>query len=235
MTALDLDLAIRPHLSDADLSAHLSDADLSAAADEGLVPLLLMLIYQVTGDERWLREPYKPVRPKGLDDNATGGLDRKHEIEVRRAAFDALRALRDGDTPAIPAPSSALIVHMMSVGMGEEIGSRYGDLLSEEFRRRVTPGLREPTTKAPDVRVAVVGLGVAGIIAARQLERLGLDFVIYEKQPFVGGVWNQNQYPGAGLTLPATSIRFPLRRMTGRSTTNCATRYVHTVIQPWRT
>jgi 4-hydroxyacetophenone monooxygenase len=38
------------------------------------VPTLLTLLAQLTGDMRWLEEPYRPQRARGMGDNNTGGL-----------------------------------------------------------------------------------------------------------------------------------------------------------------
>jgi 4-hydroxyacetophenone monooxygenase len=38
------------------------------------VPTLLMVLVQLTGDLRWLEEPYRPSRARGMGDNDTGGL-----------------------------------------------------------------------------------------------------------------------------------------------------------------
>jgi len=38
------------------------------------IPTLLMVPVQLTGAERWLEAPYRPQRPRGLDDNDSGGL-----------------------------------------------------------------------------------------------------------------------------------------------------------------
>ncbi|CAE7367922.1 unnamed protein product [Symbiodinium natans] len=37
--------------------------------------------------------------------------------------------------------------------------------------------------------VAVVGAGFGGLSAARELQRRGIDFCIFEKQPALGGSW----------------------------------------------
>src|SRR5260370_542942 len=48
------------------------------------IPTLLMVIYQVTGDPRWLQPPYRPTRSRGLSDHDTGGPPEgiQHEIQL---------------------------------------------------------------------------------------------------------------------------------------------------------
>jgi heterodisulfide reductase subunit A-like polyferredoxin len=48
-------------------------------------------------------------------------------------------------------------------------------------------------------RIAVIGAGVAGVATATALHAAGLEFVVYERQGGVGGLWFQN-YPGASGT-----------------------------------
>ncbi len=57
-------------------------------------------------------------------------------------------------------------------------------------------------------RVLVIGTGVAGIAAAHQLEDMGVDYEILEKQPEAGGNWFQNTYPGAGVDTPSHLYSF---------------------------
>ena len=65
------------------------------------VPTLLMVIYQVTGDERWLAPPYQPTRTKGLSDHDSGGLPDTIQAEIRHAAAQAFHHLQEGRPPAI--------------------------------------------------------------------------------------------------------------------------------------
>jgi len=65
------------------------DRDLVAQGiDEGNIPSLLMVLVQLTGDRRWLAEPYAPHRARGLDDNDDGGLT---EAIQARALMPCLR------------------------------------------------------------------------------------------------------------------------------------------------
>ncbi|WVW83913.1 hypothetical protein I302_105935 [Kwoniella bestiolae CBS 10118] len=49
----------------------------------------------------------------------------------------------------------------------------------------------------PDkARIAIIGAGPGGISLALALQQKGInDFVIYERESGVGGVWYQNRYP----------------------------------------
>ncbi|KIW13026.1 hypothetical protein PV08_08213 [Exophiala spinifera] len=63
------------------------------------------------------------------------------------------------------------------------------------------------------VRVAFIGAGIAGIgfaYKARQIENL--DFVIYEKNADVGGVWYETRYPGLSCDVPAHGYTYTWAR-----------------------
>ena len=55
-----------------------------------------------------------------------------------------------------------------------------------------------------DLRIAVVGAGMAGILAAIKLGEAGLrDVVVYEKADRLGGTWRENTYPGIACDVPS--------------------------------
>ena len=107
--------------------------DIRDAVGIANVPALLMLVYQFTGEAQWLEPPYCPTRGKGLLDHDNGGLSEEVQLEIRHAAIDAIGQLQSGKAPAILAPSPELVVRMMSVFMGEDVGPEYGPMLSSEF------------------------------------------------------------------------------------------------------
>ncbi len=54
------------------------------------------------------------------------------------------------------------------------------------------------------LRVAVIGAGMAGILAAIKLREAGYsDFAVYEKAGQLGGTWRENTYPGLACDVPA--------------------------------
>ncbi|WP_046321770.1 NAD(P)/FAD-dependent oxidoreductase [Mycobacterium sp. UM_Kg1] len=55
----------------------------------------------------------------------------------------------------------------------------------------------------------IVGAGFAGIGAAIQLKRLGIeDFVILEREDDLGGTWYVNHYPGLAVDVPTTTYSY---------------------------
>ena len=54
------------------------------------------------------------------------------------------------------------------------------------------------------LRLAVIGAGMAGILAAVRLSEAGLtDFTVYEKADGLGGTWRDNTYPGLSCDVPS--------------------------------
>lgn len=193
-------------------SDRLSEAEVRTAVSMANVPSLLMVVFQMTGDEKWLNAPYTPTRGKGLGDHDSGGLDDAIQDEIRAAAVTAVLDLQDGVRPVVETPSPELTVRMISVCMGEVVGPEYGPMLSLELARRAAPDAPslalEPVNAPVGYAVIVIGTGVAGIAAAQQLEDMGVDYFIVEKQPEAGGNWLQNTYPGAGVDTPSHLYSF---------------------------
>lgn len=52
--------------------------------------------------------------------------------------------------------------------------------------------------------VAIIGAGFGGLAAAIELERSGIDYVVYERADDLGGVWHANRYPGVACDLPSS-------------------------------
>ncbi|AWK71648.1 monooxygenase [Rhodococcus oxybenzonivorans] len=190
----------------------LSESEVRTAVSIANVPALLMVVYQTTGEEKWLEQPYRPTRGKGLGDHDSGGLTEEIQEEIRQAAVQAILDFQAGVKPAIEAPTAEQTVRMISVCMGEPVADQYGPMLSLELARRAAPNAPElalPPVEPPvGFNVIVIGTGVAGIAAAHQLEDMGIDYIILEKQPEAGGNWWQNTYPGAGVDTPSHLYSF---------------------------
>ncbi len=57
---------------------------------------------------------------------------------------------------------------------------------------------------AKDLRVVIIGAGMAGILSAIKLEEAGIgNFSIYEKADRLGGTWRENTYPGIACDVPS--------------------------------
>lgn len=175
------------------------------------IPTLLMVLVQMTGELRWLEDPFRPTRNRGLGDNDTGGLDEHVQAEIRRAASEAIGRWKAGGPFAIPAPSRQLLVDMLSVSMGETVPMDYADMMAHELGLdRPQETAEEPTrADAPQgFSAVIIGAGASGLCAAVRLQELGVSYIIVERNGEVGGTWFENRYPGAGVDTPSHLYSF---------------------------
>jgi 4-hydroxyacetophenone monooxygenase len=173
------------------------------------VPVLLCVLVMLTGDERWMADPYRPERNRGLDDHPDGGLAPEIQREIRAAALQAILAWRAGRPVAIPEPSDELLARILSNAMGEPVPVDYGPFLAVELGLDRVADRHEPLPSIPeDFRVLVVGAGVSGLAMAIGLQAAGIPFDVIEKADTVGGTWRENSYPGAGVDTPSSLYAF---------------------------
>ena len=64
-------------------------------------------------------------------------------------------------------------------------------------------------------KVIIVGAGLSGICMGIALKKQGIDFVILEKNPSVGGTWFENQYPGSGCDIPMFAYCYSFEQFKG--------------------
>ncbi|HET9731916.1 MAG TPA: NAD(P)/FAD-dependent oxidoreductase [Acidimicrobiales bacterium] len=63
-----------------------------------------------------------------------------------------------------------------------------------------------------ELRVAIIGAGMAGIMSAIRLEETGFtDVVVYEKADRIGGTWRENTYPGIACDVPSHLYSYSFR------------------------
>ncbi|MEJ2861707.1 flavin-containing monooxygenase [Actinomycetospora flava] len=185
--------------------------DAGAPVDEAVaianIPSLLPMLVQLGGDERWLEAPYRPTRARGMSDHDDAGLPPEVQQEIRDAAADAITAWLGGRPPAIPEPSEALLVRMLSVSMAQDVPAEYGPMLRQVFGLPAEQDADRPApadaVPPPGFRAIVVGAGASGIAIGVELARLGVEYTILEKADAVGGTWWRNRYPGCGVDTPS--------------------------------
>ena len=92
---------------------------LAEALPSANIPTLLLLLYQFTGDDRWLLPPFTPEKSR-WDDNDSGGLSAALQEEVREAALRrrSWRGAR-GAPIAKPDLTADELIRMMTVSEAE--------------------------------------------------------------------------------------------------------------------
>jgi 4-hydroxyacetophenone monooxygenase len=185
-------------------TAELDRRALTGAVAVANLPTLLMVLFHLTGEERWLRAPYVPARTPGLAEHDDAGLPEAVQEEIRAAAVDAVLDWSRGKPVAVESPDEELLQTMMSVCMGEPVPPEYATMMVREmgFAPRERAAVPAPAN-ASEWPVLVIGAGVSGLAAAKELRDRGVPFVVVEKNSDVGGTWLENRYPGAGTDTPS--------------------------------
>ncbi|TIC84164.1 NAD(P)/FAD-dependent oxidoreductase [Nocardioides sp. GY 10127] len=183
-------------------AAPLDASRLDEALRAANVPTLLAVLVQLTGDRSWLAPRYRPTRPRGMDDNRTGGLPEVVQDDVRAAVAAALRAHWAGRPVALPDPSDEQVMELLDFTAGEEVPAEFAPMMAEIVRGTPRPAV-DPLPPGHGLRAIVVGAGIGGMLASVRLAEAGVEHVVLEKNDGVGGSWYENRYPGAGVDTPS--------------------------------
>jgi 4-hydroxyacetophenone monooxygenase len=177
---------------------HADDDTIRAAVEHAEIPALLPALAALTGDRSLAPEHLRPSATGLMD--PTAGLSPDQQAEARSLAVGALLRLRDaGEVPSPEVDLDTLRALLEFASGGADV-DEYLELLREELN--LGEDLRTPTWRkgdlAPDrpFRVAVVGAGMSGLVAAYRLRQAGIEVVVFEKNDDVGGTWYENRYPG---------------------------------------
>lgn len=171
------------------------------------IPTLLATLVHLTGDTAILTGPVRPS-PQTLGDEQ-GGLTEDEKESVRQDALKAIAAFRDAGCPQLPRLPDSTILDIMSLLAGEPMPAEYVPLLLEEMRladrderqlRWTSAGFDPART---GFKVAIIGAGISGVLAAIRLAEAGVPYTVYEKNAGVGGTWFENVYPGCRVDNPS--------------------------------
>lgn len=184
---------------------------LNRALAQADLRVLLMVLHHLTGDDKWISDPYLPKRDVALISDPNAGFDPRRRGEIREAAKEILERM---PPPAIRDPGNEHMLRMMSVCLNERIPSEYAPMMREEvgfvsrFAEWRNADQAQKKLKARKFRVGIVGAGSAGIILASNFRKLGIPFTILEKRGDVGGTWRDHRYPGCSVDTPNHAYSF---------------------------
>ena len=183
----------------------LSERELSEALTEADIPILLLVLSQLTGDSRWLQAPFSPKRDISFFAEEGGGLPEELQAQVREAALRAVGGAPKFASSSHDAISDEKLTEMMSFCVGERVPPEYVGMMREEMGlidRSARWSDRCPSDLESNFSVLIIGAGVSGICAGIQLKKLGIPFSILEKNTGLGGTWFENKYPGVKCDVP---------------------------------
>ena len=185
-----------------DLSAELlaaSDAEIDDAMQFASPMVLRGLLYQFTGEKALVGMRPGTAAKFGVGKEMANEAD-ADLLRAKAAAF--LKRLRDGGADHIDIGPAERMRQSLSLTAGHEIPADELTIWQEEaaldrWARSVRWREERPPENVTDFKVAVIGTGICGLNVAVQLKRAGIPFVVFEKNPEVGGSWFETRYPGA--------------------------------------
>ena len=174
-----------------------------------IVPLTMSLI-QMSGELGWLDRIAPHVRgPWDYSERVPDELKR----EIRDQAAAEMMRLASGGAPRLAHPTTETIRRMMCVAVADEVTPDYVPMVLDQMsldpeRVARSQPARMPERQGHQLRVAIIGAGASGLCAAIKLREAGIPFVIFEKNPEVGGTWYENRYPGCQVDTPNHFYQF---------------------------
>ncbi len=195
------------------LRSLLQDERLLAAAVAGAeLPALLPALAHLTGDLTLVDEQLRPplrLRPDLVEPQ--GGMSAAAQALGRERAVAALRAFRDGGMVPAPQPDEDGLRRLMRFVAGDT-DPEYLPLMSHELGLPVDHGdpgwTVDQVAPGRTLNVVVIGGGMSGLVTAYRLTQAGIVVTVLERNPDVGGVWLENDYPGARLDTPNFAYSF---------------------------
>lgn len=180
--------------------------DAVAAAD---LRVLLMVLFHLSGDARWLTDPFRLRRDVNLIADEMAGFALELAQTIRAAAVEALSA--PFLEAAVGDPGDDRMVRMMSACLGEAVPPEYAPMMREEVgfcARHVEWSAPVTSHAAARHPVIIVSAGASGIALGANLLKLGVLFAVLEANKQIGGTWYANTYPGCGVDTPNHAYSF---------------------------
>ena len=165
-------------------------------------PTLLMTTAHLVGDYSLLRREWQPRFSMGA---SGGGYGDDVAAAIRETCAERLRAFLGSGAPVPPRPNYDVLSLVARWLMGKDM-----DASIRVFKNRLLFNGDDPCAPswskqviAPGraFQVVIIGAGPSGLLVGYRLKQAGVPFVILEKNPDVGGVWENNRYPGARVDL----------------------------------
>lgn len=189
----------QPASSPADASVGAPDADfVRRAIRHADMNALRISLYHQTGDADLLNMTLArfPVRGGAFEARVVA-KDHHEAIAAKAVAY-----LCNPDRAVRPAPTRDEAERLMQLFQGCDLSPSaldfgFGDLGIDKSARDAEWTAKPAPEQLADFDVTIIGGGISGLAASRQLARLGLKHRVLEKRDNFGGTWHINDYPEA--------------------------------------
>jgi 4-hydroxyacetophenone monooxygenase len=183
-----------------------SDEQIELAVAQAEPMVLRGLLYQLTGDEE-VAATRIAIDPSGFQTAMMVAADGDVALLRRKAVEFLSRYRASGAGPLGIGPEERLPVSL-SLTLGEPIDDEEFKFCLEELG--LDPWVRSlewrqppPQARLQDFSVTIIGAALGGLNVALMLKRAGIRYTVIEKNPGVGGTWNETRYPGARVDTPS--------------------------------
>jgi 4-hydroxyacetophenone monooxygenase len=168
-------------------------------ADPGV---LVAVLAQLTGDPSVI-EKFGPKISHVPDPPERAGVtDPNTADELVNSLMKALLEDPPANAPAVDDP--VLFRRLLPLALGSEVEDEFVPLLLEQGGFQLSQPTLPRTVPIPKTtNMAIIGAGLAGIIAALAAAEGGVDYEIFERNDEVGGTWLTTTYPGIGVDTPS--------------------------------
>jgi 4-hydroxyacetophenone monooxygenase len=168
-------------------------------ADPGV---LVAVLAQLTGDAAVV-DRFGPAISHVPDPPECAGITDPATTEALVAAVaNALNAPRAAGALAPNDPE--LFTRLLPLALGSDVDDEFVPLLLEQGGFQPPQPTRPRTVRIPETTtVAIIGAGLAGIIAALAAAEAGVVYEMFERNDEVGGTWLTTTYPGIGVDTPS--------------------------------
>lgn len=169
-------------------------------ADPGV---LVAVLAQITGDASVVRRYANAICHIPDPPERAAVTDEATRAAIVDAVIEALSA--EPDSTAVAADDPSLFAQLVPIALGTAVENRYVPMLLEQGGFHRSQPVLPRTAAIPDtMHVAIIGGGLAGIIAALAADDAGVSFEIFERNRELGGTWFTTTYPGIGVDTPST-------------------------------
>lgn len=168
-------------------------------ADPGV---LVAVLAQLTGDLSVI-DVFGPKISHVPDPPERAGVTDPQTAEALvNAVVSALGEVRPEG--ALPADDPELFARLLPIALGSDVDDEFIPLLLEQGGFQLSQPTLPRTVPIPkSTNVAIVGAGLAGMIAALSAADAGVEFEIFERNAEFGGTWLTTRYPGIGVDTPS--------------------------------